>query len=265
MKTYTLYLITFILSCKLLPLTCSAQTNVPPPHVINAAGGSVKITGGNYYGYNIGEPIVGTGGNYYTQGFLQPNYTIGTAFNASIYYFNESCQGANDGSVIANVYNNKGTVHYSLTGGAVNDSTSASHNLMPGTYTLTIVSTTTLCPLCVPPMQNIIRDSIFKVITIAASTDICPVSIHNAFSPNGDGLNDLFSIDGIENYPDNHVYIFNRYGQQLWDAAHYDNSTVVWNGRNKNNDALYAGTYFYIIEIDSKKPMKGWVEITSTK
>ena len=227
-----------------------AQTvGVPPPYVINAAGNSTKISGGNYYGYNIGEPIVGTGGHYYTQGFLQPDYNIGTAFNASIYYFNESCQGANDGSVVANVYNNKGTVHYSLTGAAINDSTSASGNLAPGTYTLTI--------------QDSVNKPILKVITIAASTEICPVSVHNAFSPNGDGLNETFAIDGIENYANNHVYIFNRWGQQVWEGAHYNNSTVAWNGRDKRNDVLYAGTYFYIIEIDGKKPMKGWVEIAS--
>ncbi len=92
---------------------------MPPPHVINTAGGSTNIAGGNYYGYNIGEPIMGTQKNspftnYYTQGFLQPNYAIGDAFNASISPTNETCQGANDGSIMATPYNYKGTVHYSL-------------------------------------------------------------------------------------------------------------------------------------------------------
>ena len=35
-------------------------------------------------------------------------------------------------------------------------------------------------------------------------------------------------------------------------------------GKTQDGKTLYAGTYFYIIEIDTKKPMKGWVEITST-
>src|SRR5438309_11070096 len=119
-----------------------AQVNVPPPHVINSAGGSVKIAGGNYYGYNIGEPIVGTGKtntNYFTQGFLQPDYKIGTAFNASIYFFNESCQGASDGSIVANPYNSHGPVKFVLTPSpSLGDTTSAIHNLPPGLYTLTI-------------------------------------------------------------------------------------------------------------------------------
>ncbi|HEX7415168.1 MAG TPA: gliding motility-associated C-terminal domain-containing protein [Bacteroidia bacterium] len=227
-----------------------AQTNVPPPHVLNSAGGSVKIVGGNYYGYNIGEPIVGTGvnpgNNYYTQGFLQPNYAIGNSFNASIYYGDESCEGANDGFIVANVYNNKGHIHYSLPPSA--DSSANSVNLAPGTYTLTI--------------HDSINKPLIQVITIKPSTETCPVHAHNAFSPNGDGLNDTYIIDGIENYPNNHVYFFNRWGQQLWDKAHYDNITIVWNGKDSKGDALYAGTYFYVIDIDGKKPMKGWVEIT---
>lgn len=233
-----------------------AQVNVPPPHIINAAGGSTKIAGGNYYGYNIGEPIVGTKKsspftNYYTQGFLQPDYAIGDAFYASVSSSNETCQGANDGSIVVEkVYNNKGTVHYSLSTPSGIDTTSNSINLPPGTYTLTI--------------RDSVNHPVSKIYTITASTEICPVTIHNAFSPNGDGLNETFMIDGIEAYPSNHVYIFNRYGQQLWDKAGYNNTTVVWDGKTKEGKELYAGTYFYIIEINTKKPMKGWVEITST-
>jgi len=241
-------------SLSLICYKVSSQVNVPPPHVINAAGGSTKIAGGNYYGYNIGEPIVGTQKstpftNYYTQGFLQPNYDIGTAFNDSIYVNNESCQGAHDGSiVVAKVYNNKGAVHYSLS--PTSDSTANSYNLMPGTYTLTI--------------RDSINHPLLKVITINASTEICAVTVHNAFSPNGDGLNETFIIDNIEAYPSNHVYIYNRYGQLLWNEPGYNNTTTVWDGKTQDGKTLYAGTYFYIIEINTKKPMKGWVEITST-
>jgi|ERR1700758_3059384 len=231
-----------------------AQTNVPPPHVINAAGGSTKIAGGNYYAYNIGEPIAGTGHNgngtnYYTQGFLQPDYKIGTAFNAGIYFFNESCQGAQDGSIITNAYNNKGPVKYTLTpnpSGA--DTTAHITNLSPGTYTLSI------------------QDSVGKVlthtITIAASNETCPVTTYHAFSPNGDGLNDLYIISGIENYPDNHVYIFNRWGTLVWDRAKYDNVKNVWDGKDNKGATLSTGTYFYVIEGVSNKSLKNWVELT---
>ena len=229
-----------------------AQSNALPPHVINAAGGSVKVTGGNYYGFNIGEPIVGTystSTNYFTQGFLQPDYKIGTAFNASIYFFNESCQGASDGSIIINAYNGKGSVTYSISPSpSPADTSSTITDLPPGTYTLTV--------------QDSIGKSVVKTITITASTEICPITAYHAFSPNGDGLNDVFIIDGIDKYADNHVYFFNRWGTLIWDKPKYDNVKVVWDGKDRNGNVLAVGTYFYVIELDGKKPQKNWVEIT---
>jgi gliding motility-associated-like protein len=90
------------------------------------------------------------------------------------------------------------------------------------------------------------------------------LQIHNAFSPNKDGLNDLFIIDNIEGFPNNHVYIYNRWGQLLWDKPKYNNSNIVWDGKSQDGATLYAGTYFYIIENVGIKNLKGWVEITST-
>jgi gliding motility-associated-like protein len=228
-----------------------AQTNVPPPQVLNAAGGTAKVNG-YYYGYNIGEPVVGTGktaANYYTQGFLQPDYKIGTAFNASVYYTNESCEGASDGSIVANPYNSHGPVTYSLSPApSLGDTTSSMVNLPPGTYTLTI--------------KDSIGNTLSKKIVINPSYEICPITVHHAFSPNNDGLNDTYIIDGIENYSDNHVYFFNRWGQLIWDHAKYDNTTVVWNGKDNKGNEIVVGTYFYIIDIKGNKPYKGWVQIT---
>ena len=229
-----------------------AQTNMPPPQVINAAGKSV-VVGANYYGYNIGEPIVGTTSayKYYTQGFLQPDYTIGNSFNASIFVFSETCQGAKDGSIVANTHNGKGAVKYSLTPSmSLADTTSTIYNLPPGTYSLVITDSA--------------GNTLTKSIIVLASSQICPITVHHAFSPNRDGLNDMYVIEGIENYPQNHVYFFSRWGQLLWDKAGYNNSSVVWDGTSNKGSTLDIGTYFYIIEIDgnTKNQYKGWVELT---
>ena len=42
----------------------------------------------------------------------------------------------------------------------------------------------------------------------------------------------------------------------------YDNSTVVWDGTNKNGKPLPDGTYFYVIELDDET-LTGWVQITN--
>lgn len=102
---------------------------------------------------------------------------------------------------------------------------------------------------------------------LAANSNFCAtvsgvVKTHNAFSPNNDGLNDLFIIDNITDVASNHVYIYNRWGQLLWDKSKYDNTTVVWDGKTQDGVALYSGTYFYVIEIEGQTTLKGWVELT---
>lgn len=87
------------------------------------------------------------------------------------------------------------------------------------------------------------------------------VTVYNSFSPNGDGLNDAFVIDDIERFNPNHVYIYNRWGQLVWDKANYDNIKVVWDGKDNAGNSLAVGTYFYIIELNGLKTAKSWVEL----
>jgi gliding motility-associated-like protein len=75
--------------------------------------------------------------------------------------------------------------------------------------------------------------------------------IPNAFSPNGDGINDKYEIEGIENF-NARLIIFNPWGDMVFSMDSYDNS---WDGSyNKsslkaklNNEKLPSGTYFYIL------------------
>ncbi|MBL7957112.1 MAG: choice-of-anchor L domain-containing protein [Flavobacteriales bacterium] len=89
---------------------------------------------------------------------------------------------------------------------------------------------------------------------IATISLICDVVIPNVFSPNGDGHNDLFVIDGIE-YTSNTVRIYNRWGQLVFESSNYRNQ---WNGGD-----LPDGTYFYEVVLQHKKddPYTGHVTI----
>jgi len=86
------------------------------------------------------------------------------------------------------------------------------------------------------------------------------VIVPQGFSPNGDGTNDVFEIVGIEDYPNNHIAVFNRWGHKVYEKDGYDNS---WNGHSEvpltlGNGMLPKGTYFYILSLgDGSKPMKG--------
>ncbi|MFA9372292.1 MAG: gliding motility-associated C-terminal domain-containing protein, partial [Labilibaculum antarcticum] len=86
----------------------------------------------------------------------------------------------------------------------------------------------------------------------------------NAFSPNGDGINDYFIIEGIEIYQDNELVIFNRFSGAVYISKPYLND---WNGTSNNNGVktsgaqLPDGIYFYILKLDSTKIIKGYIEI----
>ncbi|PKA98850.1 gliding motility-associated-like protein [Flavobacteriaceae bacterium MAR_2009_75] len=77
------------------------------------------------------------------------------------------------------------------------------------------------------------------------------------FSPDGDGINDFWSIDGIEYYPNNTVSIFNRWGDMVYQVKNYDNAFNVFSGTANMRTKLGAGqlpsgTYFFNIEIEGE-------------
>ncbi len=82
----------------------------------------------------------------------------------------------------------------------------------------------------------------------------------NGFSPNGDGINDTWTIPILINYPKNTVVILNRWGNEVWKADNYNNISVVFKGENMNGNDLPDGTYFYIIKYNNIEKT-GWVYI----
>ena len=84
------------------------------------------------------------------------------------------------------------------------------------------------------------------------------VTIPNAFSPNGDGINDYWDIKALVTYPESITQVFDRYGRQVFQTTGY---ARPWDGAN-NGKALPAGTYYYIIDLKDGQPkLSGWVLI----
>jgi len=91
----------------------------------------------------------------------------------------------------------------------------------------------------------------------ARTNDECGF-LFNQFSPNSDGTNDLLRINCIENYPNNTLEVYDRYGNLVFEARGYDNT---WDGTGENGD-LPKGTYFYILDLgDGSSITKNWIQI----
>jgi gliding motility-associated-like protein len=86
------------------------------------------------------------------------------------------------------------------------------------------------------------------------------IIIYTGFSPNGDGTNDTFVIEGIEEYPNNKLIIFNRWGNMVHQKNGYLND---WGGTWDDDKDLPDGTYFYILELNDDKGRKfsGYIQI----
>ena len=89
------------------------------------------------------------------------------------------------------------------------------------------------------------------------------------FSPNGDGTNDFWNIEGIEDHPNNTVSIFNRWGDLVFQINDYNNTSKVFRGVANKKTKMGAGklpdgTYFFQFSISGEhnfKTLKGYVVI----
>lgn len=87
---------------------------------------------------------------------------------------------------------------------------------------------------------------------INVTVEDCPFIIPNVFTPNGDGKNDQFAVDGVDNYPGSKLVVYNRWGTKVFEHESY-NSGEYWDGRNQPD-----GVYYYVLY--QKKRVKGTIE-----
>lgn len=91
--------------------------------------------------------------------------------------------------------------------------------------------------------------------TLTVELQNCDLVVGDAFSPNGDGFNDFFEVANILYYPNNTVYVYNRWGKKVLEQYAYKND---WGADND----VTAGTYFYVVDPgDGSDFLKGYVTI----
>jgi gliding motility-associated-like protein len=250
-----------------------AQINGVDRFVISS-GGNGQVT--------IGETVIGfknTAPHYFLIGFQQPNDNSVVKLSALPFVFTGSiantisCIGNNDGKyklVLNNVYGNIkvqfGTINDS--GDTTNETLENSANvnfaqknydvdgLKKGKYIIRINYNSAVGQT--PSTSS----SIFGF-EIAEGIIACSINPNNGLTPNGDGLNDEWFINGADLHSNMKVDIFNRWGQSIWSTGNYNNTSNAFKGLNNQGQKVADGTYFYIITTEDNAVMKGWLEIVS--
>ncbi len=105
----------------------------------------------------------------------------------------------------------------------------------------------------------------YEILTFGSLINENGLTIYDVFTPNGDGDNETFMIEGIELF-DNTLKIFNRWGVLVYETKNYKND---WKGLSDGRatlvkkEKLPAGTYFYVLELTkSGKQQAGPLYIT---
>ena len=95
-------------------------------------------------------------------------------------------------------------------------------------------------------------------------------TIPQLISPNGDGVNDTFVIDGLNsaNYENTQLLIFTRSGQLIFQNNNYEQPANAWDGRYSSssfnkNQLVAPGVYYYILKLGggSSQTMKGYLYV----
>jgi gliding motility-associated-like protein len=102
--------------------------------------------------------------------------------------------------------------------------------------------------------------------SVTLSFDYKPLAISEGFSPNGDGNNDQWYIRSIENFPNNNIRIYNRWGLLVYQTNNYDNASTFWDGRantgQQSGNYVDQGTYYYAINLgNNEKELSGYLVI----
>ncbi len=93
--------------------------------------------------------------------------------------------------------------------------------------------------------------------TITVIMNDCAVIPPNVFTPGSDGVNDLLVFDGLDDYPNSSLYIYNRWGNKIYEDMNYQNN---WNGNQ-----VVDGTYYYILTLNDGRSLTGFVTIINGK
>lgn len=148
--------------------------------------------------------------------------------SAKVNVTNPSCMGNDDGSIIVTPFG--GTSPYRYTYDNFDLDTNIIVNVREGRYSIEVED---------------VNACKFIVSDIYVGDGILPcLKIPNAFTPNGDGINETWIIENIDLYPDAQIFVYTRWGEQIYYGTP---KSDPWNG-TYNGKKMPTGAYLYIVE-----------------
>ncbi|MFW5805331.1 MAG: gliding motility-associated C-terminal domain-containing protein [Bacteroidales bacterium] len=161
------------------------------------------------------------------------------SINAGLELISPSCSAVPDGKILTDVSGGTSPYNYAWSTGSYESEIT---DVRDGTYFLTITD----------------YHDCTKELSIDLEEEEYCVIVHNTITPNGDGKNDTWVVENIEEFSYSEVWIYNRDGRELFNVQGYKNN---WDGTYNGND-LPDGTYFYIIDLGKGKDLiKGHLTI----
>ena len=159
-------------------------------------------------------------------------YIIGTVTDVS-------ASGSVDGSILAEVYGGVSPYQYYWSNGEIYADLI---NIPEGNYVIKVAD-----------FNNC---SVVDSFAIAANIEL--IETMEAFTPNGDGVNEIWTIKNIDKFPDAEIKIFNQWGNLVFESTGYDEP---WDGTS-NGKELSSAVYYYIIDLkDESDPKSGAITL----
>lgn len=166
---------------------------------------------------------------------------LGMSSSALVYTngYNVSAYQATDGSIDVTATGGTAPLTYSWSNG---QNTEDLNGIGAGTYIVTVTDANG----CTTSDSVTLREPV-------------GIDMPTGFSPNMDGKNDAFVIEGLDAFKDNKLEIYNRWGNLVYDAVNYNNQ---WRGTSNTGENLPDGTYFVILNVnDGQIILTGFVDL----
>lgn len=260
-----------VILCVLCVFT-TLRSQTVSPQVINMTGSDYQLGNSDFWiTDNVGEPFTETLANptaslMISQGFLQPGKLSPGGIQPVLLINQPHCLDHFDDGYISVAFNSTvkqySVQNYIWSPASIcpGNNCATVDSLLPGSYSLSVVVNYT-DNFGVSKVDTIKQGPI----RIVPGSELCRIKIYSGITPNADANNDFLTIDHIQEYPNNTVEIFNRWGKKVASISGYDNSSKVWPTRAEL-DFLISSTYFYVIDLkDGGSLIKGWVELIKSE